>query len=207
MTDDDDIEQWSEEARDRFIDATAALQAALASHISTLSAARNEGDLPAILAANDALDHAATVYADAQFDLTGTFPAFEDLEDDDEEDDEIVGNKAEEDVPASSVMVLTRVVYGLRRERDVIEAGRRAAARTHDPVDIGVVDLAHALHEIAHDGGWAALDSVDGLQLLKRSTWIATAPTPPQHALDDPFAEPFVLDDGAELRYRVDDVR
>ncbi|MBM7787288.1 hypothetical protein [Tenggerimyces flavus] len=213
MTEDDDFEQWSDDARESYLDASAALQAALAAQISTVSAARDDGDLAAVLAANDALDVAASAYSEAQFVLTGSFPAFEvddlDDEEDEEEDeeDESDDNTAadESEAPSNSVMILTRVVYGLRRERDVIEAGRQASARTHEGDD-GIVDLAHALHEIAHDGGWTALDSVDGLELLKRSAWIATAPTPPQQSLDDPFATPFVLEDGAELRYRVDDV-
>lgn len=209
MTDDDDFAQWSDEARESYLDASAALQAALAAQISTVSAARDDGDLAAVLAANDALDVAASAYSEAQFVMTGSFPAFEvdDLDDEEDEDDESDHDTVafENDMPANSVMILTRVVYALRRERDVIEAGRQASARTHEGDD-GIVDLAHALHEIAHDGGWTALDSVDGLELLKRSAWIATSPTPPQQALDDPFATPFVLEDGAELRYRVDDV-
>ncbi len=213
MTDDDDFEQWSEEARESYLDASAALQAALASHVSTVSAARDAGDLAAVLAANDVLDVAASAYADAQSVLTGTFPAFEVDDVDDSDLDEVVLDDLElpdeEQVPANAVMILTRTVYGLRNEHTVIEAGRHAAARSFpdDSHDVGIVDLAHALHEIAHDTGWAGLDSVDGLQLLKRSAWIASTPTPSQQTLDDPFAMPFVLEDGAELRYRVDDVQ
>lgn len=207
MTEDDDFEQWSDEARESYLDASAALQAALASHVSTVSAARDAGDLAAVLAANDALDVAASAYADAQSVLTGTFPAFEvDEEYVDDEDDDL------DDTPATAVMVLSRVVYAVTSEDEIIDAGRRAYRRVspaeeRDLAEVDVTDLARAFHLIAEDTGWEALDSTEGLRRRGRTTWIASTPTPSKQSLDDPHATPFELEEGTVLLYRVDEVR
>src|SRR3981081_1112236 len=125
---DPDDTQWTDQARERFRAAAAALAQAVVRHSEALLAMTGrQADFPALFAAGDLLGRAAAGYADAQFNYTGSFPPLglaNDDEDDDESDEDLDG----EDIPETAVRVhvLHRADYRITDPDAVIDAGRRA---------------------------------------------------------------------------------
>lgn len=171
MSEDDADEdtQWSAAARIAFNTAGVDLLTAISAHIKFFSSAElgtswtEKNDL------NEVVRHAAAAYADVQFDLTGNYGPFgelQDWDDDDEADDE-----DEEPQPTSFVSVLQRADYGVLDEELVLDAGRlkfleNRPGESEDNARSEVSHLGAALYELAHADGWDSLDKAPGLTAM-----------------------------------------
>jgi hypothetical protein len=160
---DEDDTQWTDEARESFRMAASELVAVINRHSAALlEMTGTDADAETIAEAGEALEAAATAYADKQYEFTGTVPPlgldeeddysyddglYEDdveLDDSDEydEDDLAEADDADEyddDVdleesgePAAKLTVLHRVDFVVTDEPAVIQAGKEAYVESYD---------------------------------------------------------------------------
>jgi hypothetical protein len=161
---DEDDTQWTDEARESFRTSAADLVEAIRQHSAALlEMTGTDADAEAIAEAGEQLEAAATVYADKQFEYTGTVPPlgldeeddysyddelYEDEDDDDKDEDgevldedEESGDSEEEleesDEPAAKLTVLHRVDFVVTDESAVIQAGKEAYHDSWDPAEDG----------------------------------------------------------------------
>lgn len=201
---DEDDTQWTDEARESFRTAAANLVEAIRQHSAALlELTGTDADAEAIAEAGEQLEAAATVYADKQFEFTGTVPPLGlDEEDDYSYDDELYeydgedsedtedvedlddsGDSEEEleesDEPAAKLTVLHRVDFVVTDEQAVIQAGKEAYHESWDPAEDGAEDGAE---DTAEDEVEDALDVADlsaALQQIQQAGGIeALADTP-----------------------------
>jgi|SRR4051794_17472016 hypothetical protein len=163
---DEDDTQWTDEARESFRIAASELVEAIGRHSAALlEMTGTDADAEAIAEAGEALEAAATAYADKQYEFTGTVPplgldeeddySYDDglydelIEDDDEVDDsdeydedDLAEAEDEDDVeleesgePAAKLTVLHRVDFVVTDEPAVIQAGKEAYVESYDDAD------------------------------------------------------------------------
>lgn len=231
---DEDDTQWTDEARESFRTAAATLVEAVRRHSAALLEMTGaDADAEAIAEAGAWLEDAATVYADRQFEFTGTVPPIgldeedysydEDLydyEDEDEEEEDVeedvevdvVEDFDEDDEPAAKLTVLHRIDFVVTDESAVLLAGKEAYAESDDgddeePVDID--DLGGALQHIQQAGGIEALADTPGLASAGATTWVLEATDLLDEREPDEWPDsPFALGEDAPQRllHRLDEV-
>jgi hypothetical protein len=200
---DEDDTQWTAEARESFRTAAANLVESIRRHSAALlEMTGTDSDPEAIAEAGEQLEAAATVYADKQFEFTGTVPPlgldeeddysyddelddYEDdesgevLDDEDLDDLEESGDSEEEleesDEPAAKLTVLHRVDFVVTDEPAVIQAGKEAYYESWDPAEDAVEDgLEHDAEDIVD-----VADLSSALQQIQQAGGIeALADTP-----------------------------
>lgn len=180
--DENDV-RWTDEARESFRTAAANLVEAIHRHSATLLelTATTDPDAvdEAIAEADELLEAAATAYADAQFELSGTAPplgleetddyAYEELEDGDPE-----AELADAGEPDLKLTVLHRADFVVTDELAVIQAGKDAYHEVGDPAEepLDVSDLGEALQQLRQAGGIEALAETPGLASAGATTWV-----------------------------------
>ncbi|MFI6325083.1 hypothetical protein ACIBG8_46735 [Nonomuraea sp. NPDC050556] len=159
----------------RLRDAAEELAAVVVRHANALSEPLNP---PEIFALNDALAEAAGRFADAQFDLTGTFPQFTCEEE-----------PAAPAEPTEGLAVLRRHDFVITDREALMAAGRAAYLRvwpddTEKDAASDVHDVNRAIYQLLH----AAPDPLDNIPGLRPGAWVqlTLAATEPLN-LDDPF--------------------
>ena len=176
MADDDDNEdtQWTASARIAFVAAGDDLLAAISAQLDFLASAELGTPWKEIRTINEAVEHAALAYSDAQLDLTGNSYPFGGLKkwEDEDEDDEGDEDEDEDDAQPTMVLsVLQRADYGVLDEEAVLEAARKKFLdnRPGESVTNAQSTVSHlgaALYELAHAEGWDSLDKAPGLTPL-----------------------------------------
>lgn len=185
MEQDENDTRWTEEARESFRTAAANLVEAVRRHSAVLlelpgtdPAAVEE----AMAEADELLETAASAYADAQFELSGTVPplgldeedefSYEYLEDGDPEP--VLADAGEPDL---KLTVLHRADFVVTDESAVIQAGKETYHETWDPADepVDVSDLGEALQQLRQAGGIDALAEAPGVVSAGATTWILEA--------------------------------
>lgn len=205
MNEDDDDVQWTDHARDQFRAATVALVGVIQEHSRVLLAMTGrQADYPVLFESGDRLAEAAEAFADAQFELSGTWPSFEV---DDEDDDEGDADEDEQDPPAR-ISVLHRADYRVVDPVALMEAGRQAYRQawpdnTDEDATEDVSHLGRALYQVMHAGGLAALGHTPGLSAGGSQTWFVEADELLDECTDrDPLDNPFPTD-GEALREKL----
>src|SRR3954447_10369399 len=95
---DEDDTQWTDEGREAFRSAASELVAAIGRHSATLlEMTGTDADAEAIAEAGEALEAAATAYADKQYEFTGTVPPLGLDEEDDYSYDDGLYDELDED--------------------------------------------------------------------------------------------------------------
>lgn len=193
--------RWTDEARESFRTAAANLVEAIHRHSATLLELTTTTDDDvvdeAIAGAEELLEAAATAYADAQFELSGTVPPLgldeedeysydehdehdevEDLEDLEQlEDADPEPELTDAGEPDHRLTVLHRADFVVTDELSVIQAGKDAYHEAADPSDepVDVSDIGEALHQLRQAGGIEALAETPGLASAGATTWIIEA--------------------------------
>ncbi|MGH3879116.1 MAG: hypothetical protein ACRDSK_18970 [Actinophytocola sp.] len=228
--------QWTDEARESFRTAAAELVEAIRQHSAALlEMAGTDADVEAIAEAGEQLEAAATVYADKQFEFTGTVPplgldeeddySYEDYESDessdesaeDYEDSDSSESSEEAAEPGATVTVLHRADFVVTDELAVIQAGKEAYYESWDPAEdsedsedaADVTDLGDALQQIQQAGGVEALADTPGLVSAGATTWMLEAADLLDERDPDEWPDsPFALgeDTPQRLMYRLDEV-
>lgn len=191
MMEQDEIDtRWTDEARESFRTATANLVEAIRRHSAVLL------DLPetdpeavdeAIGEADELLEAAASAYADAQFELSGTVPplgldeedefSYEYLEDEAEPGADPEAEPVDAGEPDLKLTVLHRADFVVTDQSAVIQAGKEAYHDTWDPADepVDVADLGEALQQLRQAGGVDALGEAPGVVSAGATTWVLEA--------------------------------
>lgn len=227
---DEDDTQWTDEARESFRIAAADLVEAINRHSAALlEMTGTDADAEAIAEAGEALEAAATAYADTQYEFTGTVPplgldeeddyTYDDVYDEEEdEDDNDLDAETDDEVdidvtgePAAKLTVLHRVDFVVTDEPAVIQAGKEAYVESYDDEDepVDVADLSEALQQIQQAGGIEALADTPGLASAGATTWVleATDLLDEREPVEWPDS-PFALGEDAPQRllHRLDEV-
>lgn len=162
---DEDDTQWTGEARESFRIAAADLVEAINRHSAALlEMTGTDADAEAIAEAGEALEAAATTYADKQYEFTGTVPPLGldeeddysyddglyddefdedgsgesdelDAEDEDADDEDDEVDLEESGEPAPKLTVLHRIDFVVTDEFAVIQAGKEAYVESYDGDD------------------------------------------------------------------------
>ncbi|MFE3448292.1 hypothetical protein ACFXJ8_05090 [Nonomuraea sp. NPDC059194] len=185
---DEEVEQFSDEARDRLRQAAEALAAMVVRHAETLCGMEGrQREAPKIFALNGPLSEAAHRFRDAQFDLTGTFPFFDDPVEEDEEEAE-----SEETEPAERIAVLMRHDFVITDREALMAAGRAAYLRVwpddiEDDSEFDVQTVDRAVYQLMHASGEDEI--LYGVPGLKPTRYYKTTLDVAGHLdFDDPFA-------------------
>jgi len=210
---------WTDEARESFRTAAANLVEAIRQHSAALLELTGaDADAEAIAEAGTRLEDAASAYADAQYELTGTVPPLGLDEEDDEyayefdlEDAAPEPELEETGEPALKLTVLHRADFVVTDELAVIQAGKEAYHEAWEPDDEpqDVADLSDALQQLQQTGGIEALAEAPGLASAGATTWILEAQEllderDPDEWPDNPFAPG--EDAPQRLLHRLDEV-
>ncbi|GAA1313009.1 hypothetical protein Psi02_68720 [Planotetraspora silvatica] len=191
----DEVEQFSDEARKRMREAAEAFTARVMQHTEALCGMKGQQrEIPEIFALNGPLSEAARRFADAQFNLTGTSPSLEDLDDDDDEDDDDEDEDEDEDEDDSTerIAVLMRHDFLITNREALMAAGRAAylkawPADAEDDAAADVQAADRAIYQLMHaSGGDRILDDVPGL--MPDSSVQVTLYVEEPLDVDDPFA-------------------
>lgn len=203
-------EQWTEAARNQFADAANAVIDAIRSHADTLLAIGGRADT-ALFAANTSLAAAATQYAEAQLNLTGTGWPFGAIEVDDQPEDDI----DDQPEPVARISVLHRADYAVTDEAQLLLAGREAhmevwPSQRPEDAAAAVPHIGSALYELTHAGGLTRLNATRCLtphgtttRFLKASGFLDERDVE-QIMEQDPFA--FDPDNPPTVLYQTDEI-
>jgi hypothetical protein len=206
-----DESQWTGQARESFRTAADNLVEAVRRHSAALlEMAGTDADTEAIAEAGELLEAAATEYADAQFEFTGTVPPLG-LDEDDGYTYDDAPAEEEAGEPATALTVLHRMDFVVTDEPAVLQAGKEAYYENWDPAEDGmdVVDLSDALQQIQQAGGVDALADTPGLASAGATTWVLEAEDLLDERAPDEWPDsPFALGEDAPRRllYRLDEV-
>lgn len=172
---DDEIRQYSLEARAGYQGALASLLETLQAHARlTLSDEGRQREWAAYNESASRVREALRSYADAELEWCGSTPLTL-VEWDDEEDDE--GKEEKEQLPAGYVLsVLGRFDYSVHDRTAVIMAGRRAYLElwptdTEDDAEFRVDTVDQGVLELLGKQGTGWLDDIPGMS-LDRYTWV-----------------------------------
>jgi hypothetical protein len=210
---------WTDEARESFRTAAANLVEAIRQHSAALlELTGTDADTEAIAEAGEHLETAASAYADAQYEFTGTVPPLG-LDEEDEyyydSDDDLDAEPELEEAgePGLKLTVLHRADFVVTDELAVIQAGKEAYHESWDPEDdeepVDVTDLSEALQQLQQAGGIEALADAPGLTSAGATTWVLEATEVLDEREPDEWTEsPFALGEDAPQRllHRVDEV-
>jgi hypothetical protein len=212
MSDDsgqDDDTQWTEPARDQFRVATDELIMAIRDHGRALLAMTGRrAEVPRIFESGDRISEAASAFAHAQFELTGTFPSFELSPDDSGHSEEYNQQQGDDEAtePAGRISVLHRADYRVIDVEGIMRAGQNAymTAWPDDVEEDAVLDvsqLGRALYQIMHVGGLSSLSGVPGLEPAGSTTWIlGTSESLDEYEPNDWPSDPFALGEDSQKR-------
>lgn len=229
---DENDTQWTDGARESFRTAAANLVEAIRQHSAALlELTGTDADTETIAEAGEHLEAAASAYADAQYELTGTVPPLgldEEEEYEYDEADELDAVEAEsEDAgepeesgeldesgePRIRLTVLHRADFVVTDELAVIQAGKEAYHESWDPADdeepVDVTDLGEALQQLRQSGGVEALADAPGLASAGATTWVLEATELlDEHEPDEWPDSPFAIGEDVPQRllHRVDEV-
>jgi hypothetical protein len=199
---DEDDTQWTDEARESFRIAAADMVEAISRHSAALlEMTGTDADAEAIAEAGEALEAAATAYADKQYEFTGTVPPLgldeeddysyddDDLDDlydydevdseeesdeDDVEDEDVADDEVdleESGEPAAKLTVLHRVDFVVTDEPAVIQAGKEAYVESYDDAD----DEGEALDVADLSAALQQIQQSGGIEALADTPGLASA--------------------------------
>jgi hypothetical protein len=213
--DQDEIEQWSQAARDRLALAANELTETIQVHVRTLLAMQGrQSETGAIFESSNDLGRAASRFADAQFDLTGIAGPFGVLAqpENEGESEGDGGPPMPQAAVGEGLSVLRRDDYIVVDPERVIAEGRRSYLKvwpndTEEDALSDVTDLGRALYQVAHAGGWDALTKLTGLQPTAKVTWVIHDVEVIRGAPEGWPADPFLTEHRTDnIIYAQDDV-
>ncbi|WBQ04831.1 hypothetical protein [Kribbella sp. CA-293567] len=174
MNDTSEDIQWSDAARERYVQSAEELIAALRAHVAlTIERSGRERELGPYFSSSESLEEAAEAFNESELDWCGSFPLslsgedLDEFDDEDDESDDVVG-------PRSVLSGFVRWDFTVTDEAAVIGAGRDAyrslwPSGTDEDVVLAVPDIVRAAAEIVHVDEWAGLENAPGLD--RRAEW------------------------------------
>ncbi|WP_345762123.1 hypothetical protein [Diaminobutyricibacter sp. McL0608] len=166
MSDESEAEtQWTPSAKEAYAASVDQLIIALREHAQlTLDRSGRQVEHAPYSSSVERLFRAAASFNEAEFDWCGRFPLGLDADESDDEDED-----EDETVDGDVLTVVGRWDYRVVDADGLKAAGRAAYTRawpedTEEDADVAIADPSAAAQEIAHAGGWKALDDARGLQ-------------------------------------------
>ncbi|MGW4959419.1 hypothetical protein ACWEPL_19520 [Nonomuraea sp. NPDC004186] len=187
-----EVEQFSDEARERLREAAEAFAAEVLQHTETLCGMEGrQREIAEIFAMDSPLSEAARRFGDAQFDLTGISPSLDYRIEDDEEEEPVETGAAETE-SAERIAVLIRHDFLINDREALMAAGRAAYLHVwpddvEDDAEFDVQTVSRAVYQLMHASGEdTILDDVPGLRPT-RSIQLTLDVNEPLD-FDDPFS-------------------
>ncbi|MEU8221463.1 hypothetical protein [Kribbella sp. NPDC048915] len=191
----EDVEQYSDAAREQYLRSVDELISALRSHAElTVERIGRERELMPYFASAAALEQAAAAYNDAELGWCGSIPLH--LLDDELEDglDDDLDDDGVEDSAGAILSGFIRWDFTITDEAAVLAAGRDAHHRawphnTDEDATLAVPTADRAAAELIHLDGWTSLDDTPGLERRGEFwTFVQHNADADTEDLTDPFA-------------------